>query len=195
MDTVEVLIPTLCPSPCPFHPYLCHFFLLVRTKCRDSGKSGTIVSLCSSSWTEPSELPLGWCHSQQLSLDPGPLLKRGFLGGCFWLGEMLDFFLCIGLELGQIKVWGRKTQKIRLEFVLSSVYAHPELVSSLWPHFPLRKSERGEGGETVQRRGGLKLRGFHSQVGELNPNRQKKYSLIPVVSWHFQGAIWSTFFW
>lgn len=70
-------------TPCPFHSYLCRFFLLIRTECRDSGKSDGIVSLCSSNWTEPSELPLGWCHSQELNLDPKLLLKWGFLVAIF----------------------------------------------------------------------------------------------------------------
>lgn len=64
------------------------------------------------------ELPLAWCHNQELSLDTDTSAKEGFSWWSvapLWQEEIL-YFLYAGLELGCIKASGGKTKEIRMEF-------------------------------------------------------------------------------
>lgn len=145
MGTVELPISPYSALPLP-HPSLCHFILLVRIECRDSGHSlllGTGARLYCASFPqvghECSELPLAWRHNQELSLDTDPSAKEGFSWSVapLWQEEIL-YFLYAGLELGCIKASGGKTKEIRMEFVLPPTSAHLEFLNSPLPQFSLR---------------------------------------------------------
>lgn len=153
MDTVGLWSSCVLPPPL-FHSCLCHFILLVRIECRDSGNSLFL-------WTGPR-----WCcvslffkldiilriASKSVSqpgtvLGPGPSAEGSFFLVAFmaFFGKKrcYIFFLCRGLELGQCKAREGKTPKIRMEFVLAPVSAYLEPVTPCYPtsHWRIGREE------------------------------------------------------
>lgn len=169
MDTVGLWSSCVLPPPL-FHSCLCHFILLVRIECRDSGNSLFL-------WTGPR-----WCcvslffkldiilriASKSVSqpgtvLGPGPSAEGSFFLVAFmaFFGKKrcYIFFFMQRTRTGPMQSSRRENTKNKNGICFGSSFCLLGTCYSLLPHFPLKNREGGGAApvrEGLQRTSALK---------------------------------------